>query len=264
MPGEAGHLACDLADATAAARALRQAAPDAVIHTQAMSDVDRCELEPREAERMNAQTVDHLCHALEASGVPILVLSTDYVFDGTKGRPYDEDDTPNPISAYGRSKLEGERLALQYSGAVVIRPSTLFGPGRNNFCDTVVERVRRGETVQAFIDQATSPTYTDDLAGALEAILRAMRGDARRRMPRIVHATNGGGCRRIEFVTRVLELLGYPASLVQPIRMEEQARPAKRPAYSVLTSRHLATIIGAQLRPWDEALHAYLRHRHWL
>lgn len=264
MSGETAHLVCDLTDAQATARALQQAAPDAVIHAQAMSDVDRCELEPAQAEAMNAQTVEHLCRALKASGVPVLVLSTDYVFDGTKGRPYDEDDAPNPLSVYGRSKWAGERIALRYRGTLVVRPSTLFGPGRDNFCDTIAERARRGTAVQAFVDQATSPTYTDDLAGALEAILRALRGAAGRQMPRIVHVTNAGGCRRMEFAARVVELLGAPASLVQPIRMEEQARPARRPAYSVLTSRHLAAMIGTTLRPWDEALHAYLRRRHWI
>ena len=259
-------MVCDLTQAQATRRALQRIAPDVVIHTQAMSDVDRCEREPEEAQRMNVHTVDHLCEALRERAIPMFLLSTDYVFDGRKDSPYDETDTPHPISVYGHTKLAGERIVLRMPQTFVIRPSTLFGPARDNFCDTIVRRARQHEPVEAFIDQATSPTYTEDLAEGIHGLMDAIAQAPHRIWPRVYHVANAGGCRRVEFAHRVVELLGASASLVKPIRMEEQARPAKRPAYSVLRSQHVAGLIGKTLRPWDDALQAYLRQRYavWL
>ncbi|MBI4354282.1 MAG: dTDP-4-dehydrorhamnose reductase [Candidatus Omnitrophica bacterium] len=264
MPGESAHVVCDLTDAQAARRAVRETAPDVVVHTQALSDVDRCELEPELAYGMNVRTVEHLCHALRARVTPVIALSTDYVFDGTKASPYDEADEPHPVSVYGRSKLDGERVALRHPHTYVIRPSTLFGCGRMNFCDAIVERAQQGQAIHAYTDQRTSPTYTEDLADGIGRLISVL---AQRRSPPtspIYHMTNAGGCSRVEFASRVVEWLGRPAALVTPIRMAEQRRPAPRPANSVLTSRYLDGLIGKGLRPWDEALHAYLRARHWI
>ncbi|MBI3319160.1 MAG: dTDP-4-dehydrorhamnose reductase [Candidatus Omnitrophica bacterium] len=256
---EAYHAVCDLTDPHATTHALQRVAPDVVIHTQAMSDVDRCEREPEEAQRMNVRTIDHLCEALRERAIPVFLLSTDYVFDGRQDRPYDEEDTPNPLSVYGRTKLAGERLALRASHTFIVRPSTLFGPGRDNFCETIVRRARQQEPVEAFIDQATSPTYTDDLADGIHRLIDAMAKAPHQAWPRVYHIANAGGCRRVEFAHRVVELLGCSASLVKPIRMAEQGRPATRPPFSMLRSRHLDALIGGGLRPWDEALQAYLR-----
>jgi dTDP-4-dehydrorhamnose reductase len=259
----AHHLVCDLTDARATEEAIRHVRPDVVIHTQALSDVDDCELNPEEAQRQNVQTTDHLCRALVDRQALLLALSTDYVFDGTKASPYDESDEPNPVNVYGRTKRAGEQSVLGYPRGCVVRTSTLFGPGRANFCDTIVRRVRSGEPIEAFVDQTTSPTYTEDLAEGMQGLLAVMANRSLKGVPRIYHLANAGACRRIEFATRVIELLGYPRALVKPIRMEDQGRPAKRPAYSALKSHALEPDIGRTLRAWDEALHAYLRQHRW-
>jgi len=251
------HLACDLQDAQAVRRALDTVRPDVIVHTQALSDVDRCEREPAEAWAMNVTTAEHLCLARDPLTL-LVAVSTDYVFDGTKGRPYDEADAPHPVSVYGRSKLEAERMILAQSNTYVVRPSTLFGPARMNFCDLIIQRARQGEPIEAFVDQTTSPTYTADLADGLEALVHALTSDRGPTLPRIYHVTNTGACSRLEFAQRVVELLGAPQGLIRPVRMAEQRRPAQRPVYSGLTSRHLGTTIGKTLRPWDEALRAYL------
>lgn len=260
--GRARHVVCDLTDAEATRQAVRETAPDVVIHTQALSDVDRCEQEPREAERMNVQTMEHLCRALEEGEPLLLALSTDYVFDGVKGRPYDEQDEPKPLSVYGRTKLAGEQRALRYAKGYVIRPSTLFGVGRMNFCDAIVQHVQRGEPIEAFVDQTTSPTYSDDLAEGIDALIHAMAGASLQDLPRLYHVTNAGWATRVEFAKRVAALLKQDDSLIQAVPMHHQHRPAPRPPYSALVSRHLAHVIGRTLRPWDEALQAYLRQRH--
>ncbi len=255
------HVVCDLVDARRAAEVIGAIRPDAMIHTQALSDVDRCELEPDAARAQNVETMASLLRALERApgrGRAWLVhVSTDYVFDGTKGTPYDENDEPRPVSVYGRMKLDAERLALGYPRAVVVRPSTLFGPGRANFCDTIVARLRAGEPVEAFADQVTSPTYTVDLAEGLEALCAAL-GRADEPPARVVHVANAGGCSRVVFARRIAELIGSSPELVRDIPMAAQRRPARRPAYSALTTIHLARLIGRTLRPWDDALRAYL------
>src|SRR3989338_8500367 len=121
-------------------------------------------------------------------------MSTDYVSGGTKGRPYDETDPPNPLSVYGRTKLAAERLALGHPQAMVVRLSTLYGAGRNTFCDQVVERLRSGQFIEAFMDQTTSPSFTDDVADGIGDLLGALE---RPTLPaRILHLVNAGGCSR--------------------------------------------------------------------
>jgi dTDP-4-dehydrorhamnose reductase len=256
---EAAHLS----------RTVCQLKPEIVIHTQALSDVDRCELEPEAARKQNVQATANLIEALRPLGALLIHVSTDYVFDGTKGSPYDEEDCPNPLSVYGRSKLEAERLVLNYPRSVVVRPSTLFGSGRMNFCDQIVSQLSAGQAVEAFTDQVTSPTYTEDLADAiaeLGATLPRLRREASLSsldltLPRIYHITNSGCCTRLVFARRVAEILECAPDLILGVPMAHQKRPALRPAYAALATIHLARVIGRTLRPWDDALQDYLRQR---
>ena len=250
-----------MSDAQRTAQLIQEVAPDVVVHTQALSDVDRCELEPAAARAQNVEATAHLIDALQGSSAWLIYLSTDYVFDGTKGRPYDELDEPHPISVYGTSKLEGERLVLAFARGLIVRPSTLFGSARLNFCDHVAMRLRQGLSVEAFVDQTTSPTYAEDLANGIGALLAAL-GQSRLAGHRIFHMANAGGCTRAAFAWRIADLLGCPRQLIQVIPMASQQRPAKRPAYSALATRHLAKVIGTTLRPWEEALQTYLRQRY--
>lgn len=259
VSGVASHQVCDLTDPNATQHLVNTVKPDVVIHAQALSDVDRCEEEPHEAERCNVQALEHLCRALEICTPLLVALSTDYVFDGMKGSPYVESDEPKPLSVYGRSKLAGERVALRYPRAVVIRPSTLFGPGRMNFCDFLVQQLQQGKPVEAFSDQVTSPTYTEDLAGAIHALITILAARSLAGLPRIYHLTNAGGCSRMQFAGRIAELLGTSDALIRPIHMGDQRRPAPRPADSRLASEHVPTILGLTLRPWEDALRAHLQ-----
>ena len=264
VPQPGRHVACDLADAGQTAETIRALAPDVVIHTQALSDVDRCETEPALARRMNVEATANLAQALVAASAggepPLLVhISTDYVFEGTKGSAYDETDEPRPISRYGASKLEAERVALRYARSVIVRTSTLFGLGRMNFCDHIVACLREGSPVEAFADQTTSPTYTKDLAEAIEELAFALRAKAPPQFAaRMVHLANSGSASRLAFAHRVADLLGDDPGLIRPIRMAEQGRPARRPCCSALTSRYARALIGRTLRSWEAALEAYL------
>lgn len=264
MLGEAAHVVGDLAEPDVARQIVERVSPDVVVHAQALSNVDQCEVDSAQAYRMNAEAPDLLCRACAPRQIPVVALSTDYVFNGAKSAPYDEHDETRPINIYGLSKLDGERTVLRYSRGYVVRPSTLYGPARQNFCHYIVDQAQQGRPIQAFLDQTTSPTYTADLAQALHAMLRELSASGGREVPRVLHLANSGGCRRTEFAARALQLLNRSLSLLQPIGMVQQARPAARPSYSVLTSRYAANVIGTRLRSWDAALEAYLRFRHWI
>lgn len=259
------HVVCDLLDASKTTQVIRSLQPDIVAHTQALSDVDRCEQEPLLARAMNAQAISHVVEALKGSEAILIYVSSDYVFDGSKGSAYDEEDAPNPINTYGRSKCTGEEVALSYPNAFVIRTSTLFGEGRMNFCDQAASCLMKGESVEAFRDQTTSPTYTKDLAEGIRDVLLFLKNAVPGLVPsRVLHIANQGGCTRLEFAYRIADLLGKPRSLIRAIAVADQKRQALRPAYSALTSRYLAHCIGRRLRPWEEALEDYLHQRHWL
>ena len=258
------QIACDLRDARAVRELLDRVRPDAVVTTHALSDVDRCEQAPDEARAQNVDTVCVVADGLGASSVPWIHLSTDYVFDGTKGSAYVESDPPNPLGVYGRSKREGELIVLGRPCSLVVRTSTLFGEGRANFCDYVAGRLLAEEPVEAFHDQRTSPTYTKDLAAGIDAVLGALAHASDPLPARIVHMANDGGCSRVAFAQRIADLLRRPRALIRAIPMAAQQRPAPRPTCSILTTEQLPQLIGERLRPWDDALDAYLRDRHWI
>lgn len=262
---EQRHRACDLRAKSEVGEMMRSLTPDVVVHAQAWSDVDACEKDPGLARLMNMMAIAHVAEALPPESL-LLFISTDYVFDGSKGSAYDEKDAPKPLGAYGASKLEGERSALKHPRGVVVRPSTLFGPGRANFCDHIVSRLKARQPVEAFEDQVTSPTYTHDMAEGVRELILALRGESVESMlpERVVHLTNAGGASRVALAKQVARLIGEDEQWIHPIPMGAQRRPAARPAYSALTSCYLKQVIGRSLRSWEEALEAYLRERQWI
>ena len=243
-------------------RAVDAARPDVVIHAQALSDVDRCEQEPALARAMNVEATANLVRALEGSPAWLFHVSTDYVFDGAKGAPYLETDAPRPVSVYGRTKLEAEQAALSRERTLVVRPSTLYGRGRMNFCDFLLQELSGAGTIEAYTDQTTSPTCTEDMAQGLLDAIQVIRQTSRISLPgRVMHLANGGACTRLEFAVRVADLLGRGHDRIRAIRMADQRRPAARPPYSALASQAQQQLIGRTLRRWDEALDAYVRPR---
>ena len=256
----ARHETCDLTDADQTRRLIERLQPSRIIHAQALSDADEAEQHPELAWTMNVGATQHLIDAIRGTRTRVVALSTDYVFDGAKQQPYTESDTPHPLSVYGRSKLEAERVALSHPWAVVVRTSTLFGEGRMNFCDRVAARVTSGQTAEAFADQITSPAFTDDLAEAIAALGDRLMASHELPQPTVYHMTNAGAASRVMFARRVAEILGCSQDLVVPIPMAAQQRPAPRPRYSALATEHPAN--GRIRRSWEDALQAYLRRRY--
>lgn len=237
----------DIADGPCIASLLDEYRPCWAVNLAAYTDVDGAEREADRAHRVNAQAVESLARACEQRDVRLLQLSTDYVFDGSRREPWGEDDAPNPINEYGRSKAAGER-AIADSGAahLIVRTSWLFAEHGRNLVITARERLRRGETLRVVSDRRGRPTYAGDLAGWL---LDLMALDARG----IVHACNDGVATWLDLATRVRDLLGLDAR-VEPCRGEDWPAAAARPANSVLAIDRLATLLKRRPRPWHEAL----------
>jgi dTDP-4-dehydrorhamnose reductase len=213
--------------------------PAFVLHAAAWTDVDGAEEHPEAAEAINVRGTENVV----ALGAPVVYFSTDYVFDGTKNRPYVESDQPSPLSIYGRTKLAGEQQVRQ---GWIVRSSWLFGWTGRNFVRTMLTLAKDRDEVRVVADQRGSPTYVGHLAEAVPRIFELPYGTR--------HLAADGDCTWAEFAEAIFEEAGVDCRIV-PITTEELGRPAPRPGYSVLRSEHADT---PRLPQWREGLRACL------
>lgn len=238
----------DLAQPASLAPFVESVAPDVVINCAAYNAVDRAEDEPDLAMTVNGTAVGELAAACARRGAFLVHVSTDYVFDGTKGAPYDETDEPGPQSVYGRSKLAGEEAVRAAAGGhAVVRTAWVFGRIGRSLVEAIVDRVVAGEELRMVDDQTGSPTHAGDLASALVAV-------GTRRLAGLYHATNVGACTPYGLAREIADLLDAPDVTIEAITTEDLGRPAPRPAYSALTSVRLAADGLPPLRPLGDAL----------
>ncbi len=248
----------DLTSLESVRRAFRLADADLVVHCAAYTDVDGCELNPELAYRINALGTRFVALACREVGSALVYISTNCVFDGTQTRPYLEFDEPRPISVYGRTKLAGEREVQSILPSnYIVRTSWLFGLGGNNFPYKIYRAAQHSSSLDLVTDEIASPTYARDLARAVGALIETAAFG-------VYHLTNAGECSRFEFAAEVLRLLGLSAVRLRPIRLADYSRPSRPPPYSTLANT-AASALGIDLRPWREALAAYLAedHRFW-
>jgi dTDP-4-dehydrorhamnose reductase len=250
----------DILDPAATRSTLEALRPTCVLNTAAYNLVDRAEEDGRSAFALNAEAVGSLADVCQSIGARLVHFSTDYVFDGAKRTPYLETDPPRPLSVYGESKLAGERLALERcERAVVFRVCGLFGlagflgKGKGNFVETMLRFGREGRPLRVVSDQVLCPSYTLDLARKVWAVLPKASHP-------VYHLTNAGQTSWYDFARRSLELAGVAADLT-PVTAAEYGARARRPAYSVLAHANLAALGEDDLRPWDQALVAYVAER---
>lgn len=254
----------DVTDEKGVAKAGSRLRPQVVVHAAALSDVDVCERQETLAVEVNAKAVEKIARFCASLGAVLIAISTDYVFDGTLTRPYREEDPPHPLSVYGRSKLEAERVALgNLSRSLVVRVSGLFGSGRPNFVSTAVDNFRNGRAVQVVVDQRNSPSYAQDVSWGLGLLLKRLEGDPQEIFSdqgpgRILHLANAGGATRLEVAQRIAQCLGASESLIQRTTWGALNRPAQRPRNSRLDGRRFTQFFGLPLRAWEEALQAFV------
>ncbi|HZG48434.1 MAG TPA: dTDP-4-dehydrorhamnose reductase [Thermoleophilaceae bacterium] len=240
----------DVTDRAAVRAAL--AGAHTVINCAAWTDVDGAERHPDEAMRVNRDGARNVAEAAER----VLYVSSDYVFDGRKGAPYLPGDEPNPLSAYGRSKLAGERATAEANHRhIVVRSSWLFGPGGRNFADTILRLATERDSIRVVDDQLGCPTYTRHLAHAL---LQIARSDAYGTH----HSAAAGQCSWFRFASYLVERAGLDC-IVEACTTEEFRRSAPRPRYSVLQSTGgEVEAAGAPTLPrWEQGADDYLAER---
>lgn len=241
------------ADVTDRGRLLEHAAefrPEAVLNCAAHTKVDACETEVDRAFAINAAGAENAVAAAGSVGARLVHVSTDYVFEGTAHAPYKEDAPTGPLSVYGKSKLEGERRALEYDRALVVRTSWLFGPGGPNFVTAMVGLIEAGKVpLRVVDDQVGGPTYTPFLAKAL-LDLAGLGATG------VLHYQNREPVSWYAFATEIARQWceGGRVVEVQPVTTAEFPRPAPRPAWSVLDVTRFEDIAGRPVELWDRGL----------
>lgn len=257
-----GRDELDLRHPEKAAAYVARLRPELVINCAAFHNVPRCEQEPAEAFLVNCVAVRDLAAACLGAGARLLTFSSDYVFGGARTEPWREDDTPAPLQVYGISRLAGEHAALATAPALatVIRTCGLYGVSGarskgGNFVDGRVADARSGKRIEMACEQVVAPTATDDLSRAVYALL-ALPSFA----PGIYHLVNEGACSWYEFTCEIVRLVGAHAEVV-PVDRGGRSGNMRRPLYSALANTK-ARALGIRLRPWQEALGAYLRAKY--
>lgn len=248
-----GSRDVDIRDAKRVREIVAKERPQWIVLSAAYTDVDGCESDPERAFAVNRDGAANVADAAKSLGAKLLFLSSDYVFAGRKTSPYEAGDGRNPQSVYGRSKAEAEVRLLEIQPDVCIaRTSWLFGTGGKCFPDTILRLAASRPALDVVNDQRGSPTYTVDLARAIIELCRKGASG-------IVHVTNSGDCTWFEFAREIIKGAELQTE-VRPVNSEQMARPAPRPAYSVLAATSLHRY-GIEMPSWKDALQRYLKER---
>lgn len=234
---------------TALEKIFEELSPAYCVNAAAYTAVDRAE-DPAEREklfRINALATHELAACCDSAGTKLIHISTDYVFDGSKKEPYKEEDETLPLNIYGRSKLEGEELAMSFGEAVILRTSWVYSSFGKNFLKTMLRLMKEKKEISVVNDQFGTPTYARDLAHAVMGIIGHKKW-----IPGIYHYTNRGVTTWFEFAGLIRDLVNSEC-IIHPIPTSQYPTPAQRPAWSVLDTSKITRTFGIQPRDWQEA-----------
>jgi dTDP-4-dehydrorhamnose reductase len=249
-----GRPELDLADEKSVAAAVARERPDIVVNAAAYTAVDKAETESALAHAVNALGAQHVAKACAASAIPIIHISTDYVFDGTKSDPYLEDDPTAPINVYGRTKLEGERrVAKACERHLILRTAWVHSPWGVNFVKTMLRLATTRPNIGVVADQKGSPTYAPHLAAIVLAIAARVTADPGGVRWGVYHAVGGGETTWSGFAREIFRHAaeqGLPAAEVAAIATAAYPTPARRPANSRLNCDRLRLLLGVELPDW--------------
>jgi len=241
----------DITDQKQVQEKIADLSPELIINAAAYTNVDACETNEALATHVNGEAVGFLAQTAAEIGATLAHYSTDYVFDGDKKEGYGEDAEPNPINAYGRSKLEGEEAIqiAKLSNCYIVRTAWLYGKDGKNFVETMLSLAEKGKPIKVVDDQIGSPTYAVDLAKATLGIVESHKPYG------IYHRTNDGQTSWYGFAKEIFNVFGKQVDL-SPCSTSEYPLPAKRPAWSVLNNTKLEP-----MRSWQEALRMYAKEK---
>lgn len=239
---------------------LKKVCPDIVIHTAAYTDVDGCEINFEKAYRINSEGTKNVALACKAVDATLIYISTDFVFNGKKKKPYKENDKTHPLSVYADSKLKGEKAVEKVlKKYFILRTSWLYGKNGKNFVDTILKKAKEEKVLKVVDDQVGSPTYTVDLAEAIHALLnKSTRAQGHKSTGYgIYHVSNSGSVSWYEYAKKILKSAGSSTKIV-PISSRELDRPARRPEMSILDNSKFIKFTGYKMQKWQEALKKYV------
>lgn len=246
-----GSKDLDITDEEKVIDFINEKQPDLVVNAAAYTAVDDCETHYDDAYAVNAIGPKNLAIACNKIDIPLIHVSTDYVFDGTKRTPLVETDKLGPKSAYGKTKLEGEKFIQENTDKYfILRTAWLYGLNGNNFVKTMLSLAENHDEISVVNDQVGSPTYSFDLAIAITNLLHSDKYG-------IYHVTNEGECSWYEFSKLIFELSDVDVKVI-PVSTEEFPRPAPRPHYSVLSNKKWNSSGFVPMRDYKEALGEYL------
>ena len=246
-----GKADLDITDSRLVDKIVRDAHPGVIVNCAAYTRVDDAEANDRIANAINGSAVEFLADAANATGALLVQLSTDFVFDGAAREAYEINAPTAPLSAYGRSKLLGEQAATHAKKVLILRTSWLFGAHGPNFVEAIRNQIRKGANpLRVVDDQRGRPTYTPHLA---DAVIRLAHAGA----TGIVHYGDAPECTWFEFAREIVAQLGVGVD-VRPVSTADFPRPARRPAYSVLSTERYERITGVAPASWREGLREYL------
>jgi len=227
--------------------------PDWIVNCAAYNLVDRAESEPDKAMLINGTAVKNISDALTGFECKLIHISSDYVYDGKANAPYNEYSLPNPQSAYGRSKLAGEKNALLYPGSMVIRTSWLYSSFGNNFVKTILKNASEKESISVVTDQTGTPTYAADLAEAIMLIISGVNRNQIVLNAGIYNYSNEGECSWYDFASEIVKISGLTCK-VNPILTKDFRQDAKRPVYSVMNKSKIKENYGLSIPDWRISL----------
>ncbi|OGR69950.1 MAG: dTDP-4-dehydrorhamnose reductase [Elusimicrobia bacterium GWD2_63_28] len=241
----------DISNPNAVMDALMAYRPALIINCAAYNLVDKAETEKEKAYAVNAEAVRYMALAARKLEATFVHYGTDYVFDGTKGEPYSEGDKPNPLNAYGLSKLKGEEYALQTPGSLVFRLSWVFGKGNQNFIHKLAGWAEKPGPLKISSDEISVPTYAEDIVDVtLEALKCGLSGTW--------HLTNTGACSRYDWAKQILKERGIEKEVI-PASMADFKLPARRPAFSAMSNAALTRELAITIPTWQEATAKFIK-----
>jgi dTDP-4-dehydrorhamnose reductase len=232
---------------------IKKSKPDWIVNCAAYNLVDKAETEPDQALLINGMAVKNITEVIRGSECRFIHVSSDYVYDGQSNVPYNENTPPNPLSAYGRSKLDGEKYALLHQGSMIIRTSWLYSSFGNNFVKTILKHAAEKESLKVVFDQTGTPTYAADLAGAIMSIISGVIRNRIAMNSGIYNYSNEGVCTWYDFACEIVKEAGLICN-VQPVLTKDYKQAAQRPAYSVMDKSKIKDNYGLSIPYWRTSL----------
>lgn len=223
--------------------------PDVIINCAAYNNVEHAEEDMKEAIAVNYKAIENLVREAELHKIKLVHFSTDYVFDGTKCTQYVETDKTNPLNLYGKSKLAGENVALQYENSLVFRLSWVIGYGRNNFLYKFTNWIKDRQNVKVSEDEISVPTFTFDI---VKYVLMALD----KNLTGLYHLTNSGKASRYELACKYAKLMGFTTEII-PVPMSTFEVPIKRPLVTAMSNRKISEALGVKIPNWEDSLRIY-------